>query len=114
MSNLPTIDEVEKNKDLHPHLPPKALSKAADWLGEVRGKINAHKGSLTSAAQFYDSCARKDRVLIAVRALCLRNLMDISLSSKSVHINSRLYPKDVADIASHLPSVPFKNQKIRR
>jgi len=106
---LPTLDDVEADDDRDPHAPPKAIFRATEILGEIRERLShSTRAGLADVADFYDRCAKKENIIVSVRALCYRNLLDLKgVKGNPLTVNPALYPAHIRRIGERLPHVPF-------
>jgi hypothetical protein len=87
------------------HRPPESLLRAAEPLGKLSKGLKIGTVSLGEALNYYDSCAKSKKLLTAVRAVCLKNLIDKS-KSVDVTIFEDSYDKEIVDLAKQLPLTP--------
>jgi len=96
---LPTFSEI-KSGPLHPH--PAALTQGAETFGAIFDSIRKNPELIPDAIQFYHACTSREDVLTAIRANCLRYLIDSSERiGKDVSLD--IYPPRIRQIVRWIP-----------
>jgi hypothetical protein len=100
---LPTEAAVRaKGVDAH-HGDP-GLGVVSQPLGKIITAMKANPSLIPDGVAFYRTCALKDGLVPAVRALCLRNLFDWNeRSPKKIAFSWDDYPSQIQFIAKQLP-----------
>lgn len=78
---LPTLAEIRKLPPEALHRTPEPVSKANALIGEVAEATAQDPSRASESLAFYGDCARREKVVDSVRALCLTKMRELSRSS---------------------------------
>lgn len=109
--SLPTTEKMTQADDIRPHEHSKLLAQAAEILGNVRDQLERNKNRAALVAQFYDRCARANGLPRSLRAVCLRNLIDLTQTFSLVSVDLIAYDPSIGALAQKLPSEPFRGRE---
>ena len=103
LGELPTVLQVQKAPG-HPHS--EALTQGVDTFAAIFDSVKANPNLIPDAISFYDKCATRSDVHEAIRANCLRYLVD---ASARIGRNTNLspYPREIVRIARWIPKKSF-------
>lgn len=101
IASLPTTAQLraDETRDFH-HVPSEVLEGGAA-IGRYTEQLKANPEKMAEGLAFYESCAKNEEILDALRAVCLRTLWD--LSEKLGKAAERTYPAQLRFIAESLP-----------
>ena len=100
-NDLPKTKDLKNLSEEEIHNHPAAMEKAALELGELAEKTKAHPEFLSPTLEFYDQCAKKDELLLAVRALCLR---DLRVRAAIGTYQPKSYSAEVVELSEQIPN----------
>lgn len=76
LAELPTVSDAEKTEDAH-QASGLAL-RGGETVGAISQAVQDNPSLAPGALKFYDDCASNPDVLIAVRKVCLKRLLELS------------------------------------
>lgn len=99
MQRLPRVAEIRKRvKDFH-HTPPE-MTEVSEELGAILDSMEKDPRNIDAGAAFFKRCAESEDVMMALRAVCLRNF-HFWKPSETLNV-----PASVARLAHRLPKTP--------
>jgi len=100
---LPT-EASAKEKKVDPHHGDPGIGEASTALGKIVDEMKENPALIPDGLEFYRSCALKNSVIPAIRALCLRNLADWNEKSpRKLPFSWNDFPSQIQFIAKQLP-----------
>lgn len=96
-AKLPTVDDIKKLPPGALHHTPAPVMQAGRDLGLLKEVLKVHESYERVAVDFYKKCAQTKERPIAVKALCLTNLIEIK-KKNGEKLNLAAYPSDVVEL----------------
>lgn len=99
--SLPTLKQFEGLSSAEVHETPEALVQAANRLSLMKSRWVKTSHLRAQARQFYIGCVMSDQIVLPVRATCLAQLRELSLS-QAEKLDESTYPPQVIKLADQL------------
>lgn len=96
-AKLPTIADIRQLPAGALHRTPVPVMQAGKDLGLLKEVLKVHTSYERDAVIFYEKCAKTKERPMAVKALCLTNLIEINKKNGN-KINLAAYPKEVVEL----------------
>jgi len=103
-AKLPTLDAVEKASEEELHHGPPGLKEGSAVLGRVVEEMARDDKAIPDGVAFYRQCAKDEKVLTAIRAVCLKRLSDWAPRAKPpIEVDLSEFSSELRALADHLP-----------
>lgn len=96
-AKLPTIADIRQLPAGALHRTPAPVMQAGKDLGLLKEVLKVHESYEREAVVFYEKCAKTKERPMAVKALCLTNLIEIK-KKNGEKLNLAAYPKEVVEL----------------
>ena len=96
-AKLPTVNDIKKLPPGALHHTPAPVMQAGKDLGLLKEVLKVHESYERVAVDFYKKCALTVERPMAVKALCLTNLIEIK-KKNGEKLNLAAYPSDVVEL----------------
>lgn len=106
LGRLPTVEAFRANPKRETHFTPAELLDSAPLLAKLTLALKANPRLIPEGIAFYDECARREGLMTATRAVCLRDLRYWTTQSGAPTVDAGQFPARIWDIASYLPPTP--------
>lgn len=103
-SKLPTISDIRQLPPGALHYTPAPVMQAGKDLGLLKEILSVHESYEREAVTFYDKCAKTKERPVAIKALCLTNLIEIK-KKNGMKINLNSYPKDIVELTKLITDI---------
>ena len=96
-SKLPTIADIKQLPSGALHHTPAPIMQAGKDLGLLKEVLKVHESYEREALIFYEKCAKLQERPMAIKALCLTNMIQIT-KKNGKKLNLAAYPKEMIEL----------------
>ena len=97
-SKLPLLNDIKKLPSTALHHTPALIIRAGKDLGVIKEILIINTSLEKFALGFYQRCAKNNKVVTPVRALCLTNLLEIN-KKNGFFTNTSEYPQNILELS---------------
>lgn len=106
-----TLEKLQREPEPNPkrdsHYSRPGLFDTSREFGEIADRLQKDSSAIPEGVDFYRACATDERVMVPIRAVCLRNLRYWSNKAQpQIPVNDTEFPDRLHELARALPSVP--------
>ncbi|MBY0371041.1 hypothetical protein K2X33_10160 [bacterium] len=107
-SRLPTVEQFAANPRRETHFTPTEVLEDAPLMAKLALALKENPALIPDGIAFYDKCARQETLMIATRAVCLRDLRFwTSQNTQAATLREGEFDPHLWAIVKHLPAGPF-------